>query len=93
MTLRDNHGLETLTVPYYGPQTESPRCRMKPNQRDTRLSRLVHNHPGGDPTPSQADIEMTKQIVEIARGLGIEVHDHLIVGRDGHVSLRGTKLM
>ncbi len=45
---------------------------------------LVHNHPGGDPTPSHADIEMTKRIVEIARGLGIEVHDHIIVGRDGN---------
>jgi DNA repair protein RadC len=54
---------------------------------------LVHNHPGGDPTPSRADIEMTKQIVEIARGLGIEVHDHIIVGRDGHASLRGLKLI
>jgi len=54
---------------------------------------LVHNHPGGDPTPSQADIEMTKRIVEVARGLGIEVHDHIIVGRDGHASLRGLKLI
>jgi DNA repair protein RadC len=54
---------------------------------------LVHNHPGGDPTPSRADIEMTKQMVEIARGLGIEVHDHLIVGRDGHASLKGLQLM
>jgi DNA repair protein RadC len=54
---------------------------------------LVHNHPGGDPTPSRADIEMTKRIVEIARGLGIDVHDHIIVGRDGHASLKGLKLI
>jgi DNA repair protein RadC len=54
---------------------------------------LVHNHPGGDPTPSHADIEMTKRIIEIARGLGIEVHDHIIVGRDGHASLKGLKLI
>ncbi len=54
---------------------------------------LVHNHPGGDPTPSRADIEMTKRIVEVARGLGIEVHDHIIVGRDGHASLKGLKLI
>ena len=54
---------------------------------------LVHNHPGGDPTPSRADIDMTKQIIEIARGLGIEVHDHIIVGRDGHASLKGLKLI
>jgi DNA repair protein RadC len=54
---------------------------------------LVHNHPSGDPTPSQADIAMTKQIIEIARPLGIEVHDHIIVGRAGHASLKGLKLM
>jgi DNA repair protein RadC len=54
---------------------------------------LVHNHPGGDPTPSRADIDMTKRIIEIARGLGIEVHDHIIVGRDGHASLKGLKLI
>jgi DNA repair protein RadC len=54
---------------------------------------LVHNHPGGDPTPSRADIDMTKQIVDVARGLGIEVHDHIIVGKQGHASLKGLKLM
>jgi DNA repair protein RadC len=54
---------------------------------------LVHNHPGGDPTPSHADIDMTKRIIEIAHGLGIEVHDHIIVGRDGHASLKGLKLI
>jgi DNA repair protein RadC len=54
---------------------------------------LVHNHPGGDPTPSRADIEMTKRIIEVARGLGIEVHDHIIVGRDGHASMKGLKLI
>jgi DNA repair protein RadC len=54
---------------------------------------LVHNHPSGDPTPSHADIQMTQQIVEIAKPLGIAVHDHIIVGRDGHVSLKGLKLI
>src|ERR1700742_2262740 len=44
---------------------------------------LVHNHPSGDPTPSNADIQMTKQIAEIAGPLGIAVHDHIIVGRGG----------
>ena len=50
---------------------------------------LVHNHPSGDPSPSQADIEMTKQIVTSAKSLGIAVHDHIIVGKQGHSSLRG----
>jgi DNA repair protein RadC len=54
---------------------------------------LVHNHPSGDPTPSQADIRMTREIVSLAKGLGVEVHDHIIVGRNGHASLRGMALM
>jgi DNA repair protein RadC len=54
---------------------------------------LVHNHPSGDPTPSHADIQMTKQIVAVAGPLGIAVHDHLIVGKDGHASLKGLRLI
>jgi DNA repair protein RadC len=54
---------------------------------------LVHNHPSGDPTPSAADIQMTQAIVEAARPFGISVHDHIIVGRDGHASLKALKLM
>jgi DNA repair protein RadC len=54
---------------------------------------MVHNHPSGDPTPSRADIEMTKQVVDVAKPLGIAVHDHLIVGKGGHASLRGLKLI
>src|ERR1700758_5692218 len=54
---------------------------------------LVHNHPSGDPTPSSADIQMTQQIIAVAGPLGISVHDHLIVGKDGHASLKGLKLI
>lgn len=54
---------------------------------------LVHNHPSGDPTPSRADIDMTKMIVDTAKPLGITVHDHIIIGRDGHASLRGLRLI
>ncbi|HZP78454.1 MAG TPA: DNA repair protein RadC [Pseudolabrys sp.] len=54
---------------------------------------LVHNHPSGDPTPSAADISMTKSIVDIAKPLGIAVHDHLIVGKEGHASLKGLRLI
>jgi DNA repair protein RadC len=54
---------------------------------------LVHNHPSGDPTPSQADIHMTKAIIDIAGPLGISVHDHIIVGKNGHASMRGMKLI
>ena len=54
---------------------------------------LVHNHPSGDPTPSQADIQMTRAIIDIASPLGIAVHDHIIVGKNGHASLKGMKLI
>ncbi len=54
---------------------------------------LVHNHPSGDPTPSRADIQMTQAIVEVARPLGISVHDHIIVGKEGHASFKGLKLI
>jgi DNA repair protein RadC len=54
---------------------------------------LVHNHPSGDPTPSQADIQMTKAIIDIAGPLGIAVHDHLIVGKNGHASMKGLRLI
>jgi DNA repair protein RadC len=54
---------------------------------------LVHNHPSGDPTPSRADILMTQQVVETAKPLGIAVHDHIIVGKDGHASLKGLKFI
>jgi len=54
---------------------------------------LVHNHPSGDPTPSRADIDMTRMIVDTAKPLGITVHDHIIIGKDGHASLKGLRLV
>ena len=54
---------------------------------------LVHNHPSGDPTPSRADIEMTRAIVEAAEKLGITVHDHLIVTSSGHLSFKAKGLL
>jgi DNA repair protein RadC len=54
---------------------------------------LVHNHPSGDPTPSSADIDMTRQVIEAARSLRIAVHDHLVVGRDGVASFKALGLM
>lgn len=54
---------------------------------------LVHNHPSGDPTPSRADIEMTKIIISTAEPLGIVVHDHIIIGKNGHASMKGMGLI
>ena len=54
---------------------------------------LAHNHPSGDPTPSSADVEMTRQVVEAGRSLRITVHDHIVVGREGVASLKALGLM
>lgn len=54
---------------------------------------LVHNHPSGDPTPSQADINMTRQIVDTAKPLGISVHDHLVIGKGSHASFKSLQLI
>lgn len=54
---------------------------------------LVHNHPSGDPSPSRADIDVTRAIAEAGKWLGITVHDHIIIGTSGHVSLRAQGLI
>jgi DNA repair protein RadC len=54
---------------------------------------LVHNHPSGDPTPSRADIRMTRQIIDIAEPLGITVHDHIVVGLRKNISFRSLNLI
>jgi DNA repair protein RadC len=54
---------------------------------------LVHNHPSGDPTPSRADIEMTREIMQAAKALRIAVHDHLVVGRGGTASFKALGLL
>ena len=54
---------------------------------------LLHNHPSGDPAPSSADVQMTKQIVDVAKPLGITVHDHVIIGKSGHASMKALRLI
>ena len=54
---------------------------------------IVHNHPSGDPRPSRADIQLTRDIIEAGKRLNIVVHDHVIIGAAGHVSLRAAGLI
>ena len=54
---------------------------------------LVHNHPSGSPEPSRADIQITQRIAEAGRHMGVTVHDHVIIGREGHTSLRAKGLI
>lgn len=53
---------------------------------------VPHSHPSGDTTPSRADIEMTREVVRAAAALGLAVHDHVIVGRSGHTSMKAKGL-
>lgn len=54
---------------------------------------MVHNHPSGDPKPSQADIEMTRKVKDAATAVGLTLHDHVIVSRGGHVSFKTQGLV
>ncbi len=54
---------------------------------------MVHNHPSGDPSPSQADVQMTKSVIDIAGPLGITVHDHIVIAKNGHASMKGLRLI
>ena len=84
-----DHG---LSIPNPDP-TYFSRLKKSRQFKSVDRERLVHNHPSGDPTPSRADIEMTQQIIAVANPLGISVHDHIIVGKEGHASLKGLKLI
>ncbi|HEY4311103.1 MAG TPA: JAB domain-containing protein [Pirellulales bacterium] len=53
----------------------------------------MHNHPSGDPTPSKADITMTREIAAAAKALHIAIHDHLVIGRGGHASFKALGLL
>ena len=54
---------------------------------------MVHNHPSGDPTPSRADVEMTRQVMQAAEAMGIVVHDHVVVGHGEHASFKALGLI
>jgi proteasome lid subunit RPN8/RPN11 len=89
----DDHEQSPLTAPNARPLSFYLDRIILRDQSGSSQGFLLHNHPSGDPTPSKADVQMTKAIIDIARPLGIVVHDHIIVGRAGHASLRGMKLI
>ena len=89
----DDHDSASNVAPQPRPHQsmELKNCYIYQIDRYTR--RIVHNHPSGDPSPSAADVQMTRAIVDVAKPLGITVHDHIIIGKSGHASLRGLKLI
>ncbi|WP_174274795.1 RadC family protein [Sphingomonas bacterium] len=54
---------------------------------------LVHNHPSGDPSPSRQDIALTREMIAALKPLGIQVHDHVVIGANGHASLKSLGLI
>ena len=93
MISRDDYARSSRTAPNPRPHFASHFELDHINPHVTKPVWMVHNHPSGDPTPSTADIQMTKSIIGIANPLGISVHDHIIVGKNGHASLKGLRLM
>jgi DNA repair protein RadC len=82
-----------LPPPITAPTRRAEVTKSQVFQYYNLLAISVHNHPSGDPTPSRADIQMTQAIIEVARPLGIAVHDHIIVGKEGHASFKGLRLI
>lgn len=88
MISRDHHARSSRTAPNPRNHLGRPSDVALKNQHVMRTIWMVHNHPSGDPSPSRADIEVTHKIIEAGRPLGILVHDHIIIGSEGHASLR-----
>jgi DNA repair protein RadC len=95
--LDNRHALIADEVHGYGTINHTPVYPREVVKRALELAAsaiiLIHNHPSGDPSPSSADIDMTGAIVAITRLMGIDVHDHIIIGRDRHVSMRSMHLL
>ena len=90
---RDDHDRALWTYPT--PRHHSPIESHKTTQFHyvTKSAGLVHNHPSGSPEPSRQDIEVTRQIADAGKRLNIAVHDHIIIGAQGHVSMRAKGLL
>lgn len=93
MIARDDHDSALSAAPKPRHHLQGFFKKIIEYQNDIERRGMIHNHPSGDPTPSPADIAMTRQIVDIAKSLGIAVHDHIVIGRDGHASFKGLRLL
>lgn len=90
---RDGHDRALCTDPNPLHQPQQRIRKVTQFHNVMKFTGLVHNHPSGDPTPSRADIDMTRTIIDTAKPLGITVHDHIIIGKAGHVSMKGLRLI
>lgn len=88
MIARDDHDSALSAAPKPRHHLRGFSKKIIEYQNSNEHRGMMHNHPSGDPEPSRADIEMTRKIVDAAKVFDIQVHDHLVVGRDGTASLR-----
>ena len=93
MIARDDHDGALSAAPKPRHHLQGFFRKIVKYHNDNERRGMIHNHPSGDPTPSRADIDMTRQVIEAGRALNVEVHDHLIVGRDGVASFKQLGLM
>ncbi len=93
MIARDDHDSARSAAPTPRHHLQGLFKKIIEYQDDNEHRGMFHNHPSGDPTPSTADIRMTEEIVNVAGLMGIVVHDHLIIGKHGHASFKGLKLL
>lgn len=93
MITRDDHDSALSAAPKPRHHLQGFFKKIIEYQNDNELRGMIHNHPSGDPSPSRQDIALTREIVAAGKGLGIAVHDHVIVGTQGHASLRALGLM
>jgi DNA repair protein RadC len=85
---------ETISIGTINSSLVHPREVFEPTIRELAVAViLVHNHPSGDPTPSEDDITLTKRLVEAGKILGIEVTDHVIIGKNKYFSFKERKLI
>ena len=93
MIARDDHDSALSAAPTPRHHLQGFFKKIIEYQDDNERRGMLHNHPSGDPTPSLADIDMTKKIIQAGEKLGVLVHDHLIIGKKDHVSFRSLQLI
>lgn len=93
MIRRDDHDRALWTYPTPRHQSPVRSQKTKRFQYVIKSDGLVHNHPSGDPTPSKADVDITREVRDAAAVLGIVVHDHIVVGRTNAASMKALGLL
>ena len=93
MIARDDHDGALSAAPKPRHHLQAFFRKILKYQCDNERRGMMHNHPSGDPAPSRADIALTRDIADAGKKLGITVHDHIVIGANGHSSMRGLGLL